>query len=238
MNQPIVPLAGVRPAAAVEPFRGARHWYRFWHLMTALVVDQLFSLRTQGARNMPKGGPVLVVANHQSFLDPVICGLAVRRPMIYLARKTLFRNPFFSWMIRSFNAVPIDQEGIGKEGIRTALDQLQIGKAVLVFPEGERTAHGAMLPLKPGVHLLIKRTAAPIVPVGIAGAYQAWPRWRKLPRLAPLLLPDTDCALAVSVGKPIDSRHFAELPRDQALRALFDVIHAEQRRAERLRRKG
>src|SRR6185436_3601001 len=99
------------------------------------------------------------------------------------------KNPLFAALIRSLNAVPIDQEGIGKDGIRTILEQLQLGRAVVVFPEGERTPDGRMLPLKPGIHLLIKRTQAPIVPVGIAGAFDAWPRGRRFPMPAPLFWP-------------------------------------------------
>jgi 1-acyl-sn-glycerol-3-phosphate acyltransferase len=234
MNQRITPP--VRDG--LGHYRGSHLWYDFCYVLHSNAFANLFSLRTEGMHHVPRTGPLLVVANHQSFLDPVAIGLAVRRKLIYLARKTLFRNSLFTWLIRSLNAVPIDQQGIGKEGIRTVSEQLQMGKAVLVFPEGERTPHGRMLPLKPGVHLLIKRTLAPILPVGIAGAYAAWPRRRKLPIPAPLFMPAWDGTVAVSVGKPLEARRFADLPREQALQALFDEIHKVQQRAERLRRKN
>lgn len=215
-------------------------WFRLWHdtlyLGYHMAFTLGFSLRLQGERNMPLDGPALVVANHQSFLDPLLVGLCARRPLVYLARKTLFKNRLFAFMIRSLNAVPIDQEGVGKEGIRVILEQLSLGKAVVVFPEGERTPNGAMLPLKAGIHLLIKRTQAPIVPVGIAGAFDAWPRSRLLPILAPLAWPAGPGNLSVSLGKPLDARRYAELPREEALRELFDKIHDEQVRAEKLRR--
>jgi 1-acyl-sn-glycerol-3-phosphate acyltransferase len=218
-------------------FRGAGLWWRFCHVVQANTFALGFSLRTEGGPHAPRSGPALVVANHQSFLDPVAVGLAFPRPLIYLARKSLFRNPIFSWLIRSLNAVPIDQEGIGKEGIRTILAQLNLGKAVLVFPEGERTLTGRMNPLKPGVHLLIKRTQAPIIPVGIAGAYQAWPRRQPLPIPAPLFWPTRPGTIAVSVGRPLEARRIAGLPREQALTELYDAIDAVQRRAEKLRRR-
>jgi 1-acyl-sn-glycerol-3-phosphate acyltransferase len=238
MNQTLAPIAGAPTAVkdGLAHFRGSGYWYDFWFLINSIVFDHLFSLRTEGMRHVPRSGPVLVVANHQSFLDPVIVGLGVRRQLIYLARKTLFRNRFFTWMIRSVNAVPIDQEGVGKEGIKTTLEQLRLGKAVLVFPEGERTPHGRMQPLKPGVQLLIKRAMAPILPVGIAGAYEAWPRWRKYPMPAPLFMPASARTLAVSIGKPLDAARLAALPREQVLQALYDEIHQAQARAERLRR--
>lgn len=206
-------------------------------VVSATFFSLGFSFRYEGSKNVPRSGPVLAVANHQSFLDPPAIGLAFERRLIYLARKTLFKNRFFAGLIRGLNAVPIDQDGIGKEGLQTILGQLKLGKAVLVFPEGSRTRDGKMDVLRPGVHLLIKRTSAPIVPVGIAGAYDAWPTWRKYPLPSPLFLPPTPRTIAVSIGKPLDPRSFAQLPRDQAMRALAEEITKVQVRAERLRRK-
>jgi len=217
-------------------FWGARLWYKFCYVLQAHTFSLGFSLRTEGGMHAPRTGPALVVANHQSYLDPVLIGLAFPRQLIYLARKSLFDNPMFSWLIRSLNAVPIDQDGIGKEGIRTILQQLNHGKAVVVFPEGERTLTGRMNSLKPGVHLLIKRTQAPIVPVGIAGAYQAWPRHQPWPVPAPLFWPASQGTIAVSVGRPLEASRFAGLPREQALTELYQEIDAVQRRAEKLRR--
>ncbi|MCS7044765.1 MAG: 1-acyl-sn-glycerol-3-phosphate acyltransferase [Gemmataceae bacterium] len=211
-------------------------WFHFCRVVSAHVYVLGFSLRVEGGNNLPRSGPVLAIANHQSFLDPVAIGLASPRRLIYLARKTLFRNWFFSWLIRSLNAVPIDQEGIGIDGLRTVRDQLALGKAVLVFPEGERTPTGSMVPLKPGIHLLMRKTRMAIVPVGIAGAYHAWPRWRSYPLPAPVFCPPRPGAMAVSIGKPLDSQRWANAPREQVLTELFAAIANQQRRAEKLRR--
>jgi 1-acyl-sn-glycerol-3-phosphate acyltransferase len=216
-------------------------WFRLWHeflyLPYHLALTLGFSLRMQGQRNMPQSGPALLIANHQSFLDPLVVGLCAHRPLVYLARKTLFRNPYFAYIIRSMNAVPIDQEGIGLEGIRTILKQLQLGKSVLIFPEGARTEDGDMHPLKPGIHLVIKRAQVPIIPVGIAGAYDAWPIWRPYPILAPLFLPAGKATISVALGQPLEAGRYAKMPREQALQELFDKIRVEQQRAEKLRRR-
>jgi 1-acyl-sn-glycerol-3-phosphate acyltransferase len=238
-------LMPIKIPALVDPKAGqiadstlpAYLWYEAAFLSGMAAMTLGFSLRTEGRKNMPAGGPVLVVANHQSFLDPLLVGLAVHRHLCYLARKTLFHNPAFAWIIRSFNAVPIDQEGVGKEGLKTILDQLKLRQAVLMFPEGERTETGTMNPMRPGVHLLIRRAEAPVLPVGIAGAFDAWPRSRPYPTPAPLFLPAGRSTIAVSVGKPLDRQRFLSLPRQQALQQLFDEIQKVQRRAERLRRK-
>jgi 1-acyl-sn-glycerol-3-phosphate acyltransferase len=210
--------------------------YESLYFTAAAGMTLGWSLRTEGRQHVPRTGPALLIANHQSYLDPILVGLSTRRHLCYLARKTLFNNPLFGWVIRMLNAVPIDQDGVGKEGIKAILQQLQRGRAVVVYPEGNRTEDGAMQSLKPGIQLLIKRTEAPIVPVGIAGAYEAWSRWRKFPVPAPLWLPAGRGCLAVSVGKPLASRRFAHLPRERALKELHQALETQWRRALSLRR--
>src|SRR5215471_11100260 len=88
-------------------------WYRLCYSMTWPVFTLAFSLRTTGQPNMPRTGPALIVSNHESFLDPVLVGLAVRRPIRYLARKTLFKSSLFTRLIVSLGAVPVDHESTG-----------------------------------------------------------------------------------------------------------------------------
>ncbi|HYT90603.1 MAG TPA: lysophospholipid acyltransferase family protein [Gemmataceae bacterium] len=209
--------------------------HKLAYMLSATAMPVFFRLRIEGGAHIPRTGPALLVANHQSFLDPILLGLCTPRALCYLARKSLFRNPFFAWLIRVLGAVPIDQQGVGKEGIKTILEQLQRGEAVVVFPEGERTRDGRMQPLRPGVHLLIKRTKAPIVPIGIAGAFDAWPRRHKLPRPSPLFLPAGKGTIAVSVGQPLDAARYIEMARADSLAKLFTELQRLQGRAERLR---
>jgi 1-acyl-sn-glycerol-3-phosphate acyltransferase len=197
-----------------------------------------FSLRMEGRRGrIPRTGPVLILANHQSFFDPIMVGLVSPRPLVYLARKTLFTPRWFGGLIRSLNAVPVDQEGVAKEGFKAILRHLQAGDAVVVFPEGTRTETGALSPLKPGIQLLIKRLRMPIVPVGIAGAFEAMPYWEKVPKLSPLFGEATRSSVAVTVGKPIDSQRYEDMPREQMLAELTAELQKLKDRAERLRRK-
>jgi 1-acyl-sn-glycerol-3-phosphate acyltransferase len=211
--------------------------YEFAYWVIAFALTLLFSLRITGRNNLPRTGPVLIVANHQSFLDPIVVGLATRRHLAYLARKTLFANRLLGPFLRAVNSVPIDQEGVGKEGIRNILTRLQEGWAVLVFPEGERTEDGQFNPLRPGVALLLSRAQVPVVPVGIAGAYHAWPRWRRWPIPSPLFLPATDRTIAAVVGKPRDPASLKGMTREQLLETLSQDIAALIPEAERARRK-
>jgi 1-acyl-sn-glycerol-3-phosphate acyltransferase len=213
-------------------------WYEGWYWGALATFTYAFSLRTEGHDNIPRNGPALLISNHQSFLDPLAIGLAARRHLTYLARKTLFTgNKLFGRFLRSVNCVPVDQEGIATEGLRSTIQQLKAGKAVLVFPEGERSLTGQMIPLKPGIHLIIRRTHVPIIPVGVAGAYDAYPRKAKFPKFSPLFLPATRAAVAVSVGKPLDPERYASMPRQEALDELFGKVHDMVEKAERLRRK-
>jgi 1-acyl-sn-glycerol-3-phosphate acyltransferase len=216
---------------------GSYLWYEanFWLCMAGMTLG--FSLRTEGQRHVPREGPVLLLSNHQSFVDPVIVGLAARRHLYFLARQSLFRKRLLRRLIESLHAVPIHHEGFARAGLQTMLEQLQAGRAVLIFPEGERTHDGKLHALRPGIHLLIKRMAMPIVPVGIAGAYDAWPRWRAYPVPAPLFGPPGKGTIACSIGLPIDSRCFAGRPRQQVLGELFTALERCWERAEQIRRK-
>lgn len=212
-------------------------WYEFCYWVSVLGTTLWFSLRVEGRRRMPLEGPALLIANHQSFLDPVMIGVASPRHLCYLARKSLFKHRAFALLIGSLHAVPIDQEGLGKEGLQTILKELHKGRAVIVFPEGERTCDGQMHPFKPGIHLLIKRAKCPIILVGLAGGVAAWPRWQRLPIPAPLFLPPNQGTLAVCISPPIPSDQYADVPRQEVLEDLFKRMQEVQTRAEQLRRK-
>jgi 1-acyl-sn-glycerol-3-phosphate acyltransferase len=199
-----------------------------------------FSMRSEGGHNVPNTGPALIIANHASYFDPPAVGVCIQRRIHYLARKTLFNNPLFGALIRRLNAVPVDQEGVATEGLKATLRLLKGGEAVLIFPEGERTWTGKMQPLKPGVGLLIRQVDMPVIPVGIAGVFDAFPRSHLLPaNWSPLFLPARKKgSFAVSIGRPLDSRKLRQLPREQMLDEMFQSIHAMCERAERLRRKA
>ena len=215
----------------------SRLWYDACYWLSATVMTTGFSLRTEGHGNVPRHGPALLLANHQSYMDPILVGLAVRRHPVFLARQSLFRHRPLAWLMRSLHAVPVNQEGFAREGLKAILEQLRGGRVVGIFPEGERTGDQRMNSLRPGIHLLIKRMPMPIVPIGIAGAFDAWPRWRAYPVPAPLFLPALKGTIAVSVGRPIDSRHFANQPRETVLADLFVELQKQKEKAQRLRRK-
>jgi 1-acyl-sn-glycerol-3-phosphate acyltransferase len=207
----------------------------YWAAVTGFTLG--WSFRAVGRRHLPPRGPVLIASNHQSFLDPVLIGAAANRRLTYLARSTLFDQPLLAPVIRYFDAVPIDR-GFGKEGLQTVLGELARGKAVLMFPEGERTHDGTLQPLKPGVSLLVKRVRCPIVPAAVAGVFDAWPRHRPLPRLDPLGFPSQGRSIAVAFGPAISPARYHGMDRDVILADLLDHIRQTHQAAERIRRKS
>jgi 1-acyl-sn-glycerol-3-phosphate acyltransferase len=162
-------------------------WYRFCRAVCWLLVEVLFRFRWTGAEHVPLRGPVLLVTNHQSHLDPVLVGVACPRQMKALARRTLFVGPF-GWLLRSIGAVPLDLEGSAVGGLKATLRLLRDEHVVLVFPEGTRTTDGSLGPLRPGFCALARRSGAVILPTAVDGSFAALPRGRVVPRLAKIRL--------------------------------------------------
>ncbi len=197
--------------------------YDALRVLARLLGVGMFGLRVEGRDNWPEAGGGLVCANHQSYFDPPLVGLTCDRRMNYLARDTLFRVPGLAQLIWFLDAIPIDREGGGLAGLKETLKRLKAGELVLIFPEGTRTHDGEVAPLKPGFIAVARRSKVPLVPVGIDGAYQSWPRTAKLPR---------PTRLAVVIGPPISPEQVAELTDEDLLAELEQRIlncHAEAR---------
>ena len=171
-----------------------RLWYQFLRSLIYMTGVLAYGVRYRGRENIPKTGPVLVVSNHQSHFDPPLIGAGCLRRMNYLARETLFGVKLLGWLIRTVDAIPIDRDGLGLNGIKESLRRLKRGEMVLIFPEGTRTRDGEVAPFRPGFTVLAARSKAWILPVAIEGAFDAWPRSQKLPGLG---------TIHVSYGRPI-----------------------------------
>ena len=168
-------------SSSQPPALGPQLWYALLWCVCWVVSQVWFRYRYTGRARVPAKGPVLLVANHQSHLDPVLVGIASPRQTGALARHNLFVWPL-GWLIRSLGAVPVDRAKGGLSGFKATLSMLRQGKTVLVFPEGTRTSDGQLRPFHPGFCLLARRSGATIVPVAINGAFAAMPRGSSFPR--------------------------------------------------------
>jgi len=156
--------------------------WKVGRLVARFLTTFGWDLKSYGLRNVPRSGGVLLVSNHQSYLDPIVIAAHLYRPMSYMARSGLFENKYFGWLIRSFNAFPIKQ-GEGDLGaIRETVRRLHEGHMLNIFPEGSRTEDGELQKILPGAALVIRKARVPVVPTIIEGSFDAWKRGWKLPR--------------------------------------------------------
>jgi 1-acyl-sn-glycerol-3-phosphate acyltransferase len=141
-----------------------------------------FGLRLHGTEHIPRDGALVIVPNHQTFADPPLVSIPVRRPVYYMAWSRLFDIPVFNRVIRMLRAFPVDIDARDARATREAVRLLQRGAALMIFPEGERTTDGRVRRFKPGAFRLAVSLNVPILPVTIVGGNASWPPGRILPR--------------------------------------------------------
>ena len=141
-----------------------------------------FGLRLIGVEHIPPTGPLVIVPNHQTYADPVLVTIPVRRPVYYMAWSRLFAIPGLGWFIRRLRAFPVHIDSADQRATREAARLLQAGEAVMIFPEGGRTADGAVGRFKPGAFRLASSLGALVLPVTIAGGHESWPPGQMWPR--------------------------------------------------------
>jgi 1-acyl-sn-glycerol-3-phosphate acyltransferase len=128
-----------------------------------------FRASTLGQEQLPRTGPAIIASNHRSFFDPFVIGTMSRRPIYYVAKSELFRNPLLAWFLSALGAFPVER-GVGdRDAIKTAEELLARGELVLIFPEGTRTRPGPLGRPRRGVGRLVLESGAPVIPVAIIG---------------------------------------------------------------------
>jgi 1-acyl-sn-glycerol-3-phosphate acyltransferase len=202
--------------------------YDLLRVLARLVVVWFCRFRVTGRENWPASGGALICANHQSYLDPPLVGLTCSRRLTYLGRTTLFENRLLAPIIRFLDTIPIDREGGGLAGLKETLRRLKGGDMVLIFPEGHALStvrcsrsSPAFVPWPGG--------KVPLVPVGLDGAYDAWPRTSPVP---------LGGRLAVVIGQPISAAQVLQLSDEELVAELARRMKACLIEARRLRGAG
>ncbi len=173
--------------------------------------------RSYGVNNIPRTGPLLLVCNHQSFLDPPIVGAGcIRRQFVALARATLFDNKIAGFILRKLNTVPVTQGEADLGAMRRCIAELKKGQALLIFPEGARTMTGKVQPFETGTMLIIKRAKPMVMPVAIDGAFDIWKRGGKLKLRG---------RVGVMFGKPIPAEQIIDMGTGRGLAFLRDEVN-------------
>jgi 1-acyl-sn-glycerol-3-phosphate acyltransferase len=193
--------------------------YRTGWVLVRGFARLVWRLEVQGASNVPLEGGVIIAPNHLSVLDPPLIGCACPRELRYLAKAELFRNRLFARFICRLGAFPVERGTADVGAIKTALQFLKDGRAVIIFIEGTRGTGEHLLPPTPGVTLLARQSGAPVVPTAIVGSEQAWPKGSKLPRRA---------QVKVAFGEPVRYQEVFGGRTDRAARDAFSELIMER----------
>ncbi len=143
-----------------------------------IIISVFYRVRPTGIENIPDEGPALVVCNHVSFMDPVILGGSIRRPMRFVMYYKIFEIPFVNFFFRTAKAIPIAAARENQQLMDEAFDQvdaeLAAGNIVCIFPEGAITRDGEVQGFRPGIERIIARRAVPVIPVALGGLWGSW----------------------------------------------------------------
>ncbi|UCE99617.1 MAG: 1-acyl-sn-glycerol-3-phosphate acyltransferase [Planctomycetota bacterium] len=177
-------------------------------------------LRVCGRENVPGKGAVILLSNHQSYLDPVLCGVPLKRHLYFLARDNLFDNRLFGLLLSSVNTIPVKRGQADLSAMRKVTSKLKEGCGLCLFPEGTRSNNGKIAPFRPGFGLLAKRGQAAIVPVVIDGAFEFWPRHKKIFSIG--------VTIVINYGKAITAEHLRKMSDKHLAKYLTDTLRQMQ----------
>lgn len=172
-----------------------KDWFwNFAYCLLWLPVKVLFRLKVNGKENLNLlQGPAVVISNHKSYIDPIILGLAIKKPISFMAKAELFSYPLFSFIIKKLHAFPVRRGTLDREAIKKGLERLKMGYHLGIFPEGTRIHHSELGSFKKGVILFLKEGNFPVLPVAIKGTERLLKWWVFLPLFN---------KIEVNIGKP------------------------------------
>ncbi len=190
--------------------------YAFMASLIYAATRWYFGLEVHGAENVPRTGPLLLVANHASNLDPTTIACGLPRQCHFLAKEELLQKSGLGLFLSQVNTHPIRRGGGDRAAIRQCVDLLKQGRMLLIFPEGTRTRDGQLQEPKPGAAMIAAQAGALICPVYIDGTFEAWPRGASRPRRA---------KVRVFVGEPVDpAESVARVERRERYGALGRIM--------------
>ena len=168
--------------------------YYFWYTLSKIAARFFFSLRIVHPERLIEVGPVILASNHQSYVDPPLVGICSKRDVYYLARKTLLDVPLLGNLLPHINVIPVDRDGNDMSALKKIIRLVRSGNGVVLFPEGTRSPDGLLQKGKQGIGLIIAKSQAPVQPMRIFGAHEAFPKGSGKIIAAPI---------TVVVGEPI-----------------------------------
>jgi cytidylate kinase len=178
-----------------DPFAAMSLYYRISHFLVRAFFKIFFGLHINGEEHVRYRENYIFASNHISYGDPPIVGCALNREVWFMAKKELFRNRIFAWLIRTYHAIPVDRDEIDRKTLRLVMDKLEHGDSILMFPEGTRSKTGSIAPLKVGLGFIAINTGRSVVPIYVTGTNRLGACMLRRQRLAvhigpPIRIPD------------------------------------------------
>lgn len=165
--------------------------YSIFKIILWMFFKLFFRLQVTGLENLPREGPALVAANHASWWDPPVIGVNIPRYIHFMAKEELFKIPVLSLVIKKLQAFPVRRGAADRTAIRTAIQLLESGELIGVFPEGTRSKTGSLGRPEAGVAMIALKTGAPIIPTAVMGTHATFSAGNRFPKFT------------VKFGKPI-----------------------------------
>ncbi len=175
----------------------------------------LFGFIVRGAEKVPRRGGLIIACNHISEMDPPVLGFSIPRTFAIMAKVELFKHRFGDFFLGKLNAFPVNRAGIDTKALRTAIEFLKEGEAVIIFPEGTRSHDGRLLPAKLGISLIASASGAPVLPAFIWGTDHAMDALTRKGK-----------PFSVSFGRLIPSRKLMEIKKNEGKKAVAETVIA------------
>lgn len=182
-------------------------FYFFVYWLARAYFKLFFRLKIHGIDHFQPGAAI-IASNHVSNFDPPVVSISCPEPVHFLAKDSLFRKPVLGFIIKHLNSHPLSRAASDAQTFRLILNLLQDGHKVILFPEGQRSRDGQLLPIERGLAFLTIKAKCRIQPVYLHGTYHAWPRGTGLPKLFGRIT----CVF----GSPIEWDEFALLEKKEA----------------------
>lgn len=206
----------VRQVVKIACKKSRMRW-TYWSIIFIVktILRLFYRLRVFGESHI-KPGASIIAPNHASNLDPPIVAVSCTEEIHFLAKDSLFRVPVLGRLIRHLNSHPVTRTGSDAATFRQILSLLEGGKKVLLFPEGQRSRTGELLPVERGISFLVLKAKCRVQPVYISGTFDIWRRGKAFPRLRG--------KVSCCFGSPIEWGEFAKLDKKAAEIAIREKI--------------
>ena len=186
--------------------------YRLGRVCCKIFLTLLGPTKAYHTENVPDEGPVCLMPNHVSYLDPPVAGTFLKRKVYFMAKAELFKIPVLGPLIRSFGAFPVTRGVADRRALARAMELMRAGEVVNIFPEGKRSETGEICEPNRGSFDLALKCGAVIVPTLIVGTEKSLSTLNSKIHKAPV---------KVLYGKPLDTEKYKDSPKDEMLASLI-----------------